>query len=133
MAVVSGVQVIALEDVDPIPLPNGSWSRILVSSSTVDDNVSSLGYSVFTPGTETDHLSHAVEELAFVVAGRGELRLNDTTVALPPGSAVFIPARVWHTVVNSGDEDFVMVFTFPDRGYPVTERGAASSLSDGGA
>lgn len=128
----SGVRVIALDDVDPIPLPNGSWSRILIASSTVDDNASSLGYSVFTPGTETDHLSHAVEELAFVVAGHGELRLDDTTVALLPGSAVFIPARVWHTVVNNGDEDFVMVFTFPDRGYPATEHGAALSSSDGG-
>lgn len=124
--------MIALDDVDPIPLPNGSSSRILVGSSTVDDNVSSLGYSVFTPGTETDHLSHAVEELAFVVAGNGELRLDDRVVALPSGSAVFIPARVWHTVVNNGDEDFVMVFTFADRGYPATERGAASSSSDGG-
>ena len=128
----SGIQVIALDDVDPISLPNGSWSRILVSSSTVDDNVSSLGYSVFTPGTETDHLSHAVEELAFVVSGHGELRSDDTTVALLPGSAVFIPPRVWHTVVNTGNEDFVMVFTFPDRGYPATERRAAPSSSDGG-
>jgi len=130
---VSEVRVVALDDVDPIPLPNGSWSRILVSSSTVEDNVSSLGYSIFTPGSETDHLSHAVEELAFVVAGNGELRLDDTVLALPSESAVFIPAHVWHTVVNNGDEDFVMVFAFPDRGYPPTERGVTPSSSDGGA
>lgn len=129
----SEVRVIALDDVDPIPLPNGSWSRILIGSSTVEDNVSSLGYSVFTPGTETDHLSHAVEELAFVVAGQGELRLDDAVVALSPQSAVFIPARVWHTVVNSGDEDFAMVFAFPDRGYPATERGVTPPPGDGGA
>jgi len=119
---VSGVKVVSLDDVDPIPLPKGSWSRILVGPSTVSGNVSSLGYSVFTPGMETDDLSHAVEELAFVVAGAGELRLEDEVVALRSDSAVFIPARLWHTVANSGEEDLVMVFTFPDEGYPETER-----------
>ena len=96
-------------------------------------NVSSLGYSVFTPGAETDDLSHAVEELAFVVSGSGELRLEDEVVALRAGSAVFIPARLWHTVANSGDEDLMMVFTFPDQGYPETEHrwGRSSSTGSG--
>ncbi len=129
----SDVRVISLDDVEPIPLPGGSWSRILVGSSTVAGNVSSLGYSVFTPGTETDDLSHAVEELAFVVAGVGELRLEDEVVALRSDSAVFIPARLWHTVANSGDENLVMVFTFPDQGYPETEHRPARSSSNGGA
>ena len=129
----SGVRVIALDDVDPIPLPRGSWSRVLVGPSTVAGNVSSLGYSVFTPGTETDDLSHAVEELAFIMSGFGELRLEDEVVALRAGSAVFIPACLWHTVVNSGDEDLVMVFTFPDQGYPETEHRPARPPSNGGA
>ncbi len=127
----SGVRVIALDDVDPIPLPRGSWSRLLVGPSTVAGNVSSLGYSVFTPGAETDDLSHAVEELAFVVSGSGELRLEDEVVALRAGSAVFIPARLWHTVANSGDEDLMMVFTFPDQGYPETEHRLGRSSSNG--
>lgn len=129
----SGVRVIALDEVDPIPLPKGSWSRILVGPSTVVGNVSSLGYSVFTPGMETDDLSHAVEELAFVTSGSGELRLEDEVVALQAGSAVFIPAGLWHTVANSGDEDLVMVFTFPDRGYPATEHRSTRPSSSGGA
>lgn len=132
MAAVRGVRVISLEDVEPIPLPRNSWSRLLVDASTVDGNVSSLGYSVFTPGMETDDLSHAVEELAFVVAGTGELRLEEEVVPLRAGSAAFIPARLWHTVANPGDEDLVMVFTFPDRGYPDTEhRPARQSSAEG--
>ncbi|NOX23147.1 MAG: cupin domain-containing protein [Actinobacteria bacterium] len=128
----SSVRVIALEDVDPVELPRGSWSRILIGSATVDGNTSSLGYSVFTPGTETDDLSHAVEELAFVVSGNGVLRMEDEVVVLGAGSAAFIPAGLWHTVANTGDEDLVMVFTFPDHGYPATERGPARTSSNGG-
>lgn len=129
----SSVRVVALEDVDPIELPRGSWSRVLIGSSTVDGNTSSLGYSVFTSGMETDDLSHAVEELAFVVSGRGELRLESEVVEMRCGSAAFIPAHLWHTVANTGDEDLVMVFTFPDQGYPETMHRQARSSSNGGA
>jgi quercetin dioxygenase-like cupin family protein len=128
---VSSVQVIALEDVSPIALPRGSWSRVLIGSSTVDGNTSSLGYSVFTPGMETDDLSHSVEELAFVVSGHGELRLENEVVALGARSAAFIPAHLWHTVANTGDEDLVMVFTFPDKEYPETAHRTSRPPSSG--
>jgi oxalate decarboxylase/phosphoglucose isomerase-like protein (cupin superfamily) len=38
------------------------------------------------------------------------------------GQALYVPAKVWHTVVNPGEEDLVMVFSFPSPGYPPTER-----------
>ena len=115
-----GVTVVGLADVDPIPLPRDSWSRVLVCSDTVGDNHACLGYSVFTPGMATDDLSHEVEELAYVVAGTGELRLEDGVVLVAEGHAVFIAANVWHTVANTGAEDLVMVFAFPSSDYPPT-------------
>jgi len=39
------------------------------------------------------------------------------------GQALYTPASLWHTVVNDGDEDLVMVFSFPWPDYPPTERG----------
>jgi len=44
-------RLVPLAAVDPIELPNGSWSRMLVTADRVGDNRGSLGYSVFTPGT----------------------------------------------------------------------------------
>jgi oxalate decarboxylase/phosphoglucose isomerase-like protein (cupin superfamily) len=38
------------------------------------------------------------------------------------GQALYVPAKVWHTVVNPGAEDLVMVFSFPSPDYPPTER-----------
>src|SRR5262249_52812438 len=119
---VGSVTAVSLGDVDPIELPQGSWSRMLVTSSTASGNVSSLGYSVFTPGTELTPVKHETEEVAYVVSGSGELRLDDEAVPFAQGDALHIPADVWHAVANTGDEDVVMVFGFPHPDYPATER-----------
>jgi quercetin dioxygenase-like cupin family protein len=117
------ITTVRLADIEPIPLPNGSWSRMLVTKANVPDVAGSLGYSVFTPGTATPPVSHNVEEIAFVLSGAGELRLeNGETSPFAAGQAIHIPARVWHGVANTGDEDLVMVFGFPWPGYPPTER-----------
>lgn len=116
------VEKIQLEDVAKIELPGGSWSRMVLNNKTVNGNQGSLGYSIFTPGTALSPVAHEVEELAIVVAGTGELRLDDQTIAYGPGDALFIPAGVWHAVANTGDEDVIMVFAFPYPDYPVTER-----------
>jgi len=116
------VTTVHLADVDPIELPQGSWSRMLVTDDHVDGNTSSLGYSVFTPGTVLSPVKHATEEVAYVVSGTGEIRLDEGAVPFGEGDAMHIPAGVWHAVANTGDEDVVMVFGFPHPAYPPTER-----------
>ena len=115
-------QVVSLDAVDPIELPNGSWSRMLVTEGNVGGNRGSLGYSVFTPGTTLSPVRHETEEFAFVVAGRGELLLDGEALAFAQGDALYIPGGVWHAVSNTGDTDAVMVFGFPHPDYPPTER-----------
>jgi quercetin dioxygenase-like cupin family protein len=119
---VGAVSVVAVEEVDPIELPQGSWSRMLVTDARADGNVSSLGYSVFTPGTELTPVRHETEEVAYVVSGSGELRLDGEAVPFGEGDALHIPAGIWHAVANTGDVDVVMVFGFPHPDYPPTER-----------
>jgi quercetin dioxygenase-like cupin family protein len=81
-----------------------------------------LGCSSFAPGTATARLSHATEELAYVMSGSGELRMDDAVVPYAAGQALYIPAGVWHAVVNTGAEPVTMVFSFPHPTYPPTER-----------
>lgn len=85
-------------------------------------SASSLGLSSFAAGTATAMLSHEVEELAYVVSGQGELRTDEGALRYGPGDALYIPARVWHAVVNDGDEAVSMVFAFPHPDYPPTAR-----------
>jgi quercetin dioxygenase-like cupin family protein len=116
------VRVIPLESIPKIELSNKSWSRMLVTDKTVGGNRGSLGYSVFTPGTATAPVRHEAEEVAYVVRGSGELRLDGEAVPYRAGDALFIPAGVWHAVANTGSEDVLMVFGFPHPDYPPTER-----------
>jgi quercetin dioxygenase-like cupin family protein len=116
------VTIVSLVDVAETPLPNGSWSKMALTRDTAPGVVSSLGYSVFKPGTVLQMVSHEVEEVAYVVAGTGELRLDNGAVPIVAGQALHIPARLWHAVANTGDEDVIMVFGFPHPTYPPTER-----------
>lgn len=118
----SGVRVVGLGEAEPIELPQGSWSRMLVTRERVDGNGASLGYSVFTPGTVLSAVKHEADEVAYVVSGSGELRLDGEAVAFSKDDAIFIPAGVWHAVANTGDGDVIMVFGFPYPDYPPTER-----------
>jgi quercetin dioxygenase-like cupin family protein len=122
---VSGVSRVALDDVDRIDLPGGSWSRMLVTDASVEGNASSLGYSVFAPGSVVGPVRHETEEVAYVVSGEGELQLDDGPFAFHGGQALHIPAGIWHAVANTGSEDVVMVFGFPAPAYPPTERRTA--------
>ncbi len=54
--VAHGVAVIPLEDVPPIELPGGSWSRVILTGDRVG-SATALGYSSFAPGTATAMLS----------------------------------------------------------------------------
>jgi len=119
---VSDVRAVALDDVPVIELPGGSWSRMVVTDDSVSGNKASIGYSVFTPGTATDPVSHQTDEVAYVLSGSGELRLDEGAVQFKARDGLFIPAGVWHAVANTGDEDVAMVFGFPFPSYPPTER-----------
>ncbi len=116
-----GVAVVTTEDVVPIDLPGGSWSRLLLTGDGVGA-ATTLGCSSFAPGTSTPMLSHATEELAYVTGGHGELRMEGSVVPYAAGQALYIPAGVWHAVANTGDEPVTMVFAFPHPTYPPTER-----------
>lgn len=126
MGRLSGVRVVPLEDVPPIELPGGSWSRVLLNGERVASS-SALGFSSFAAGTSTAMLSHATEELAYVLTGQGELRLDEEAVPYSAGSALFIPAGVWHAVANTGVEPVTMVFAFPHPDYPPTDRRPAAT------
>ena len=95
---------------------------MILSSETAPGIASSLGYSVFTPGTVTGMVAHEAEEVAYVLAGRGELRTDGEPVAFAADQALHIPPGLWHAVANTGDDDLVMVFGFPRPAYPPTER-----------
>ncbi len=116
-----GVAAIPIHSVEPIPLADGGWSRIVLSGSRVGAGTA-FGVSSFAPGTTTALMSHETEELAYVVSGTGHLQMEADRVPYEAGTALYIPAGVWHAVVSIGNEPVVMVFAFAHPEYPPTER-----------
>ena len=119
------VQVTHLAKTERVQLPRGSWSSMVISSKQVLGNRSSLGYSVFKPGTALLPVKHNVEEVAMILQGTGKLQLDERAITYKTGDALFIPAGVWHAVINDGSEDVIMVFGFPHPDYPPTESRAS--------
>ena len=115
--------VVPLDDVDPIELPNGSWSRMLVTD----------GQRRRQPRLARLLGLHARHDARAGVPRDRGVRLRrlgqrasccSTTrrSRSRQGDALHIPGGVWHAVANTGDEDVVMVFGFPHPDYPPTER-----------
>lgn len=117
-----GITVVPLESVEKIELPGGSWSRMLVTGDRAEGTGSSIGFSIFKPGTATGSVAHETEEIAYVTAGSGYLDSDSGPVRFEAGDALHIRAGTWHAVVNDSDADVVMVFGFPHPDYPPTER-----------
>jgi quercetin dioxygenase-like cupin family protein len=82
-------RTIKLDDVQAIPLPKGSWSKKLLTGETVGAQKCMLGVSSFKPGTVTSLLVHEEEELAYVLAGRGKIRLKEGDVPYQSGEGIY--------------------------------------------
>ena len=56
-------------------------------------------------GATTAHYHPRTEELYYVVAGRGRMRLAAEERDVGPGDCVVIPPGTEHKLTNTGDED----------------------------
>jgi len=115
------VNVISLDDVAKINLGNNSWSALMATQKTGNCKKIMIGYSIFTPNTDTPQKIHEEEEVAYIVKGHGSLMIGDQEISYGPGCALSIPAGVPHGVRNFGSEDLEMVFAFSYPEYPPTK------------
>ena len=58
----------------------------------------------------------------YVMAGRGELRTDGGAIPVSKGDAVFIPAGAWHWLANTGDDELISIFAFPEPARPAGQR-----------
>jgi quercetin dioxygenase-like cupin family protein len=73
---------------------------------------------VIPPGRAPLH-AHPHEEAVYIIAGSGRLWIEDEPVgALRPGSVVFFPIGVRHTLENTGQGEMKVLGTFSPAGSP---------------
>ena len=69
-------------------------------------------YRILAGGTD-DQQPHAEDEIYLVQAGRARLVAGDGSVAVGPGSAVFVPAGEVHRFVDVSEDLSVLVVFVP--------------------
>jgi peptidoglycan/xylan/chitin deacetylase (PgdA/CDA1 family)/quercetin dioxygenase-like cupin family protein len=121
-AVKQPVTRVLAENVQRNVLEHGAWSRLLIDADQVPNAQSTMGYASFPSGSVTDPIRHVTEEVCVVVKGSGEIITDIGKVPFSAWDALHIPAGRWHSIASTGDDEAVMVFSFPSSRYPVTER-----------
>src|SRR5215204_1156091 len=94
-----------LELVKPFTTKDGSEIRELAGVPTGNAEHQSLAEATVPPGAETDeHFHRLSEEIYFLTAGHGRLRLDDDETDVVVGDTVVIPPGTCHKLWNTGSE-----------------------------
>lgn len=99
--------------------PSGLPIRHLVSGDTGATDLYA-GEQWLQPGEAVLPHTHEVEEILIFVAGEGEIRLGDASLAVGAGVTVYIPAGELHGFQNTGKDDLRLFVIFPGNAFAAT-------------
>jgi len=106
------MHAIARDSVDPVTGDDGAIIRELASPHNAPLTRHSLAEIRHPPGTASqEHFHTEAEEVYYVLAGRGGVRVDDETRAIGPGDVVVIVPGERHTVWQEGTDDLVLLVT----------------------
>ena len=74
-----------------------------------------IGY--VPPGRAPDHF-HRYDEVLYVLEGEGVLHIGEEHAPFGRGSCVHLPARLVHSLENTGDEELQLLGVFRPAGSP---------------
>jgi mannose-6-phosphate isomerase-like protein (cupin superfamily) len=93
-----------------IQTPHGSEIRPLIDRTTSPIRQCSLAEETLLPGQEvTPHAHQTIEEIYYIVEGRGLMTVGDEQREVSAGDAVFIPPHHRHTLKNTGTEPIRLI------------------------
>jgi peptidoglycan/xylan/chitin deacetylase (PgdA/CDA1 family)/mannose-6-phosphate isomerase-like protein (cupin superfamily) len=104
---------------------DAAWVGLVIDANTVAHTGSTIGMSHVLPGTRSPMIRHTTEEVCLVVQGEGVLDSDIGEVRFATGDALHIPARCWHSIINTGSIPVEMVFSYPGAVKPDTETRSA--------
>ena len=89
---------------------DGSTIRELAGRVALPAAHQSLAEATVPVGSATTaHFHHVAEELYFITAGRGRLRIGAEERDVAPGDCAVIPPGAEHKLTNTGDEPLVLL------------------------
>lgn len=89
---------------------DGSEIRELLAHRNSSIAHQSLAEARLPPAASTTpHYHPRTEEIYYILAGRGRMRIGEETAAVGPGDAIAIPPGSTHQITNTGDETLVFL------------------------
>lgn len=99
----------------------GRWinGRVIAVLGTPNDGSSSdmaYGVSLVPAGSITPSHSHRAEELAIILAGHGEINIDDHVHAVTAGDVLRTPPHLVHTTKASDDGSLAVLWVYAPTG-----------------
>ena len=103
-------KVINSWEIKPLVLDHTYSSKMLLDSIVAEAETIQINEGTLKKGCKTNGGVHTANEIYYVVKGEAVIHLDNETQDIKPGSIVFIPAGVFHSLDNkSATEDFVIL------------------------
>jgi mannose-6-phosphate isomerase-like protein (cupin superfamily) len=103
-------KLIHSSEVKPFVCDPSYSSKMLLDDLVAGTQAINVNEGTLKGGGKTGGSTHTENEIYYVVKGEAVLHLDDETFEIGPGSLVFIPAGVFHSLDNrSATEDFVLL------------------------
>ena len=115
------MKIVNRETARAISTPHGTLIKPLIDRSTSSITECSLAEEVLPPGFAVKpHYHKTHEEIYYLLAGTGRMRVGDEWQAVKAGDAIYIPREQIHSLQNTGAVEIVLVvivgpaFSFDD-------------------
>jgi len=118
MIIMAKGKVINSWEVKPFVCDHTYSSKMLLDDVVAGSKAIHINEGTLKGGCKTPGGVHEASEIYYTVKGEAVLHLGDETFDIKPGSLIFIPAGVFHSLDNkSGTEDFVLLTLWEDARY----------------
>ncbi len=96
--------IVNRRDMPAIHTPHGSEIRPLIDRMTSPVNQCSLAEEILPPGASvTPHHHEVLEEIYYVIEGKGLMKIDNEEREVGVGDAIYIPRFARHSLTNTGE------------------------------
>jgi mannose-6-phosphate isomerase-like protein (cupin superfamily) len=95
---------------EPLQTPSGEIISELIGNASGDQPNHSLAYIVIPPGkSSAPHLHQQSQESYFILAGEGQMHVDQHEFIITPGQVCYIEPGETHQISNQGVNDLVFL------------------------
>ncbi|MDO4586758.1 MAG: cupin domain-containing protein [Planctomycetia bacterium] len=105
--------VVSVDRVKPLLFGKEYESRMILDHViTGRDGVIQMNHGTVKAGCALGGATHEEDEIYYILAGHGKLKLGEEIIDVDPNQVIFIPAGCFHALDNSGSDEDLTILTF---------------------